>query len=209
MYIVVGLGNPGREYAKTRHNIGFMAIDKLVDKYGAPNVKKAHRAIVGETRIAGERVVLAKPQTFMNLSGQSVVELMNWYKAEHSELVVICDDIDLPIGSIRIREHGSAGTHNGMRNIIYLLGYDDFTRIRVGIGAAGGEGNLISHVLGTPSDDDIKLLDAALDDVVGSVELICRGDVSKAQALYNKKGRTLKKERERAKEAAEEMRTEE
>ena len=96
-----------------------------------------------------------------------------------------------------------------MRNIIYLLGYDDFTRIRVGIGAAGGEGNLISHVLGTPSDDDIKLLDAALDDVVGSVELICRGDVSKAQGLYNKKGRTLKRERERAKEAAEEMRTEE
>ena len=134
MYIVVGLGNPGRKYEHTRHNVGFDVVEILSQKYDIPIRKLRCKAAVGEGTIRGERVVLAQPQTFMNLSGESVVQLLNWYKAEPSRLILIYDDVDLPEGKLRFRPSGSAGTHNGMRNIIYLVGREDFPRVRVGIG---------------------------------------------------------------------------
>lgn len=134
MYVIVGLGNPGNKYSHTRHNVGFDVVEILSQKYNIPLVKLRCKAVIGEGNIRGERVALVQPQTFMNLSGESVVQLMNWYKIETDHLIVIYDDVDLPEGKIRFRPSGSAGTHNGMRNIIYLMGKDDFPRIRVGTG---------------------------------------------------------------------------
>ena len=200
MFIVLGLGNPGKEYASTRHNIGFMTVDLLCEKYGRTDFKSAHRSLLCELRDGAQRVVLAKPMTFMNLSGFAAAELMNWYKAEHNELIVIYDDIDLPVGAIRIREKGSSGSHNGMKSIIYQLGFDDFIRIRVGIGKASGE--LTSHVLGTPPKEERELLAKAMHDAADACRLIIGGELKKAQELYNKKGKTLNKEK--AAEAASE-----
>ena len=134
MYVIVGLGNPGRKYMHTRHNVGFDVIEVLSQKYDIPLLRSRCKAAVGEGRIRGERVALAQPQTYMNLSGESVVQLCGWYKPEDDHLIVIFDDVDLPEGKLRFRTGGSAGTHNGMRNIIYLLGRDNFPRLRVGIG---------------------------------------------------------------------------
>ena len=134
MYVIVGLGNPGRKYMHTRHNVGFDVVEVLSQKYDIPMHKLRCKAVVGEGVIRGQRVALCQPQTFMNLSGESVVQLVNWYKPEHDQLIVCYDDVDLPEGKLRFRPKGSAGTHNGMRNIIYLLGWDDFPRVRVGIG---------------------------------------------------------------------------
>ena len=134
MYVIVGLGNPGRKYMHTRHNVGFDVVEVLSQKYDIPMHKLRCKAVVGEGTIRGQRVALCQPQTYMNLSGESVVQLVNWYKPEHDNLIVCYDDVDLPEGLLRFRPKGSAGTHNGMRNIIYLLGWDDFPRVRVGIG---------------------------------------------------------------------------
>lgn len=134
MFVIVGLGNPGRKYQHTRHNVGFDVVDVLSQKYDIPLLRARCKAAVGEGRIRGQRVALAQPQTFMNLSGESVVQLCNWYKPEDDHLIVVYDDVDLPEGKLRFRPSGSAGTHNGMRNIIYLLGRDNFPRVRVGIG---------------------------------------------------------------------------
>ena len=134
MYVIVGLGNPGRKYMHTRHNVGFDVVEVLSQKYDIPMHRLRCKAVVGEGTIRGQKVALCQPQTFMNLSGESVVQLVNWYKPEHNQLIVCYDDVDLPEGRLRFRPKGSAGTHNGMRNIIYLLGWDDFPRVRVGIG---------------------------------------------------------------------------
>ena len=134
MILVVGLGNPGRKYEHTRHNVGFDVVDILAQKNNISLTQLKSKARVGEGVIAGKRVALALPQTFMNLSGESVVGLVNWYKPQADEMIVCYDDVDLPEGKLRFRPNGSAGTHNGMRNILYLLGREDFARIRVGIG---------------------------------------------------------------------------
>lgn len=147
MYIIVGLGNPGKQYEATRHNVGFIAIDEIAKNLGIKMDKLKYKSIIGEGRIGSEKVILAKPQTFMNLSGQAVVELMNYYKVDRKNLIVIYDDIDLEAGRIRIRMKGSAGSHNGMRNIIYLLGYDDFPRIRIGVSKPKNGQDLASFVL--------------------------------------------------------------
>ncbi len=134
MYVIVGLGNPGRKYMHTRHNVGFDIVEVLSQKYDIPMHKLRCKAVVGEGVIRGQKVALCQPQTFMNLSGESVVQLCSWYKPEDDHLIVVYDDVDLPEGKLRFRPSGSAGTHNGMRNIIYLLGRDNFPRVRVGIG---------------------------------------------------------------------------
>ena len=134
MYIVVGLGNPGNEYARTRHNVGFDVIDVIGEKQNIRLTKNAMHGLIGEGFAGGEKLVLVKPQTFMNLSGQCVTELVSWYKPEMDHLMVVYDDIDLPLGKLRMREKGSAGTHNGMRSVIGLLGRQDFPRLRVGVG---------------------------------------------------------------------------
>jgi PTH1 family peptidyl-tRNA hydrolase len=134
MYVVVGLGNPGRKYEHTRHNVGFDVVDILSQNHHILLGKRLGKAVTGEGTIGGKRVALCLPQTYMNLSGESVVQLANWYKPELDQLIVCYDDVDLPEGKVRFRTSGSAGTRNGMRNIIYLLGRDDFPRVRVGIG---------------------------------------------------------------------------
>ena len=185
MFVIVGLGNPGREYAKTRHNVGFMTIDKIAERLNISVNKKGFRSVYGEGRLGGTRVVLAKPETFMNNSGWAVGDLLNWYKPQHDELVVIYDDIDLPCGALRIRMNGSAGTHNGMRSIESLIGFEDFPRIRVGIGKPAH--GLIDHVLGVPNDEEAKLIDGAMMQAAEAAELIIAGKPEEAQTRFNYK----------------------
>ena len=187
MFIIVGLGNPGREYSFTRHNIGFMVVDILAKRWGIDVCRNNHRALFGEGRHGLERVVLAKPQTYMNNSGWSVRDLINWYKCENDELIIIYDDIDLPTGDIRIRAKGSSGTHNGMRSVIYQLGFDDFPLVRVGIGHAAHEGQLIGHVLSTPEGEEAEILNDSLSRAADAVEMIVEGKMQDAQAMFNKK----------------------
>ena len=135
MYIIVGLGNPGREYAGTRHNIGFDVIDRLAEEEHMNVLEKKHKAIIGKGYVAGQKVILAKPQTYMNLSGESIRELVDYYKVDETcELIVISDDISLEVGQIRIRKKGSAGGHNGLKNMIAHLGHDQFLRVKMGVG---------------------------------------------------------------------------
>lgn len=134
MYVIVGLGNPGSAYAHTRHNVGFDIVDVLAQRNHISIVKRKCKCAVGEGTISGQRVVLAQPQTFMNLSGEAVVQLNEWYKPEPGHLFICYDDCDLPEGKLRLRERGSAGTHNGMRNIVALMGTEEMPRVRVGIG---------------------------------------------------------------------------
>lgn len=185
MFVIVGLGNPGREYAKTRHNVGFMTIDKIAERLNISVNKKGFRSVYGEGRLGGTRVVLAKPETFMNNSGWAVGDLLKWYKPQHDELIVIYDDIDLPCGALRIRTNGSAGTHNGMRSIESLIGFEDFPRIRVGIGKPAH--GLIDHVLGVPTDEEAKLIDGAMMQAAEAAELIIAGKPEEAQTRFNYK----------------------
>ena len=147
MKLIVGLGNPGTKYAGTRHNVGFSVIVGLADKYNIELSEKKHKAIYGRGMIEGEKVILAMPQTFMNLSGESVRELVDYYKCDPSDVIVAYDDIDLAVGKLRIREKGSAGGHNGMKNIISHLGTQEFVRVRVGIGKKPDRMDLADSVL--------------------------------------------------------------
>ncbi|HWQ59408.1 MAG TPA: aminoacyl-tRNA hydrolase [Clostridia bacterium] len=204
MFLIVGLGNPGREYAMTRHNIGFMTLDALAGRHGIDIRRERFRSVFGEGRIEGERIVLAKPATFMNNSGWAVRDLVNWYKVAPSELVVIFDDADIPLGTIRVREGGSSGSHNGMKSIIYQLGFDDFPRVRVGIGSPEGERDMIAHVLGMPSGEDMEKLRLTIGEAADAAELIAAGRLADAQARFNKRAHSGKKKQE-AGEAPTEM----
>lgn len=194
VYIIVGLGNPGKKYENTRHNMGFIAVDLIAEEYGIKIDKIKFKALVGEGRIAGQKVVLVKPQTFMNLSGQSVTEIMNFYKEDIENLIVIYDDIDIPTGSIRLRKKGSAGTHNGMRNIVYLLGDDGFPRIRVGIGSET-KVDLINYVVGGVSKKEKELLEDALTRAAKAAVCIVEKGIDKAMNEYNIKPKKEKKEK--------------
>jgi len=148
MYIIVGLGNPGREYENTRHNIGWATLDQLAATAGIGILEKKHKALIGKGVIDGHKVILAKPLTYMNLSGESIRELTDYYKIDESaELIVISDDISLPPGHLRIRKKGSAGGHNGLKNIILCLGHDQFIRLRVGVGEKPPKYDLKDYVL--------------------------------------------------------------
>lgn len=184
MYIIVGLGNPGKKYENTRHNMGFIAVDLLAEKYGIKVDKIKFKALVGEGRIAGQKVLLVKPQTFMNLSGQSAMEVMNFYKEDIENLIVIYDDIDIPTGTIRLRKKGSAGTHNGMRNIVYLLQEDGFPRIRVGIGSEK-KVDLINYVTGGVTKQEKELLEDALTRAADAAACIVEKGIDKAMNEYN------------------------
>lgn len=202
MYLLIGLGNPGREYKDTRHNIGYTVLDRIAARLNLSGGRDGFKSTYLETRIGTEKVVLAKPTTYMNNSGFAVSELMNWYKCEHSQLIVIYDDIELPTGDIRIRAKGSSGTHNGMRSIIYQLGYDDFPRIRVGIGKQKDGRDLIAHVLGVPDDEDKNLLEASTEDAADAALMIVSGHLSDAQTKYNKKKSGTAKEEKKQEETA-------
>lgn len=185
MFIIVGLGNPGREYAKTRHNVGFMTADVIADKLGISFNHSNFKSVYGDCKFANEKVILAKPETFMNNSGFAVVQLLQWFKVPTENLIVIYDDIDLPCGALRIKSNGSAGTHNGMRSISQQLGSDDFIRIRIGIGKP--KHDLINFVLGEPDNDDMQKLQSAFSDAASAVELILQNRLSEAQNKYNYK----------------------
>lgn len=186
MYIIAGLGNPGKQYAQTRHNVGFDTIDILADKYNISVDTKKHKALCGKGMIEGQKVVLAKPQTFMNLSGESVRELVDFYKIDpEEELIVIYDDISLEPGKIRIRKKGSAGGHNGIKNIIAQLGTQNFQRIKVGVGEKPKGWDLADYVLGHFSKEDRGLVDDALKRAAGAVELMVHGEVDQAMNQFN------------------------
>jgi len=187
MYLVVGLGNPGDKFDSTRHNVGFKAIDYLAYKLNVPLNKIGFKALYGTTIIGNEKVVLAKPQTYMNLSGESVLNFYNYYKMDLSHIIIIYDDIDLKVGDIRVRSKGSAGTHNGMKSIIYQLQSEDFPRVRIGVSPPPLEWDLKDYVLSRFSEDEKECIEKGIENAAGAVITIINEDISAAQQLYNKK----------------------
>lgn len=176
MYIVVGLGNPGAQYANTRHNVGFDALERLASIQNIPIRSVRHKAMIGDGLIEGERVLLCKPQTYMNLSGEAVHDLMRFYKISTESLIVLYDDVDLPIGRIRIRANGSAGTHNGMRSIVARMGTQDFTRIRIGVGRPPEGWDLADHVLSrVPVHEQKNVQEAVERSVLAVSDIILHG----------------------------------
>lgn len=188
MYIIAGLGNPTKEYDNTRHNIGFAAIDALADKYGISVSDMKSKALMGKGVINGNKVMLLKPLTYMNLSGEAIRAAVDYYKIdEKSELIVIYDDISLDVGQLRIRKKGSAGGHNGIKNIILHLGHDTFQRIKIGVGEKPKGYDLADYVLGHFSGEELAIMKESLEKVCGAVELMLEGDVDAAMNQYNKK----------------------
>lgn len=188
MYLIAGLGNPGKQYERTRHNMGFDTVDELVDRHRIPGSGIQHKAMYGKGMIAGEKVILAKPLTYMNLSGDSVREFINYYKIDpETELIVIYDDIDLEPGQIRIRKKGSAGGHNGMKSIIAQLGTQNFYRIKVGVGAKPAGWDLADYVLGRFSTKEREEVDKAIEEAADAVEVILGEGIDAAMNKYNAK----------------------
>ena len=188
MFVIVGLGNPDKKYEKTRHNVGFDTIDVIADRYGIAMKEKKHKAIVGTGAIEGIKVMLVKPQTYMNLSGESVGEILNFYKLDPEEdLLVIFDDISLEPGNIRVRKKGSAGGHNGIKSIIAHAGTQDFKRIKVGVGEKTAGYDLADYVLGHFDAEDRAKVENAMKDAAEAAVCILRGDVDKAMNDYNAK----------------------
>ena len=183
MYIIAGLGNPTREYEKTRHNVGFDTIDVLADRLNTSVDEKKFKGLYGKGIIAGEKVILLKPQTFMNLSGESVREAADFYKVDPEHIIVIYDDISLDVGQLRIRKKGSAGGHNGLKSIINHAGTQKFKRVRVGVGA--NEGNLVNHVLGKFSKGERVLAEQGIKDAASAVEVMILEDINTAMNKFN------------------------
>ena len=186
MYLIVGLGNPGRDYVNTRHNVGFEALDVLASYHDIELKKVKFHAILGEGKIGSEKVILAKPQTYMNQSGQSVREITDFYKIAPENVIVIFDDIAFPVGKMRIKPSGSSGGHNGMKSIIYHLGSDKFPRIRLGIG--GARGDLADHVLGKFTKEETVTMIEVAKKVPDIVSLIINGKIEDAMTKYNRLG---------------------
>ncbi len=191
MYIIAGLGNPSREYAHTRHNAGFDTIDILADKNNISVDTAKFKAHIGKGAIEGQKVILVKPQTYMNLSGESLREVIDYFKIDPvTELIVIYDDIYLDPGNIRIRKNGSAGGHNGMKSIINCLGTQDFVRVRVGVGEKPKGYDLADYVLGHFSGEEKEAMQDGMIKAVSAVEKILTGDVDGAMTEYNRKNRS-------------------
>lgn len=188
MYIIAGLGNPGREYDMTRHNIGFEVIDYIAEKLNVKVNKLKFKALYGETKIGQEKVYLIKPQTYMNLSGDSIREFCSFYKIPPENVIIISDDISLSAGRIRIRPKGSAGGHNGLKSIIYQLNSDNFPRIRIGVGAPGHKDyDLADFVLGRFTKDEIPVLEEAIINASKAAEEIIKSGIDLAMNRYNSK----------------------
>ncbi len=185
MKLIVGLGNPGTEYERTRHNVGWMVLDAFAKKFRIELNKHEKSATTGTGRVAGGSVMLAKPLTYMNLSGDAVRLLMNAYLDSPQDLIVVYDDIDLPLGKLRIRQNGSAGTHNGMRSIISEIRTENFPRLRVGIGGPG-DAKLRDHVLDEFNGDEQPVVDRAIERSVDALVLFCRGDLKRAMNSFNR-----------------------
>lgn len=188
MVIIAGLGNPTREYENTRHNIGFMAIDALADKYNISVMDCKHKALIGKGMMNGTKVVLVKPLTYMNLSGEAIRAVVDYYKVDAaSGLIVIYDDISLDVGQLRIRKKGSAGGHNGIKNIIANLGDDTFLRIKIGVGEKPKGYDLADYVLGHFSKEELAVMKESLEKVDGAVNMMIEDKVDMAMNKYNVK----------------------
>ena len=197
MYIIVGLGNPGREYEGTRHNVGFLVLDKLAAKENISILEKRHKAIIGKGMAAGQKCVLAKPQTYMNLSGECVRQLIDFYKAdETTELIVISDDVSLEVGQIRIRKKGSAGGHNGLKNIIAHLGHDGFIRVKMGVGEKPSGWDLVDYVLGRFSPKDREAMDEAAGRAADAIRTIIAQGPDVAMNQFNTVKKPVKEPKE-------------
>ena len=187
MYLIAGLGNPTKEYDKTRHNAGFAVIDTLADKYRIDVSEKKHKALCGKGVIEGQKVLLVKPQTFMNLSGESIRAAVDYYKIEPEDIIVIYDDISLDPGQLRIRLKGSAGGHNGIKNIIAHLGTQEFPRIKVGVGAKPPRMDLADYVLSRFSPDEQKQMDKAFQEAAEAAVSMMTDGAERAMNQYNTK----------------------
>lgn len=183
MFLIVGLGNPGKEYDGTRHNIGFEAIDSLGRKYSIDLNKSKFKGVFGEGFIEGKKVILLKPTTYMNLSGESIREVINFYKIDNNNIIVIYDDISLEIGKLRIREKGSAGGHNGIKSIIANMNTDVFPRIKIGVGQP--KGDLVSHVLGRFNKEEEQDLKEVIEASIKAVEIIIKNGAKTAMNELN------------------------
>ena len=188
MYLIVGLGNPERKYENTKHNCGFMAVEELIDHYSIPSSGISMKGMYGKTMIDGEKVIVMKPLTYMNLSGQAVRAFVDYYGIDpETQLLVIYDDIDLDVGSIRVRKQGSAGSHNGMKSIIQCLGTQKFARVRIGIGAKPPKWDLADYVLAPFSKADRETIDETIREIVPITEWFVKGEIDRAMEKYNKK----------------------
>jgi PTH1 family peptidyl-tRNA hydrolase len=188
MFIIVGLGNPTDEYKGTRHNAGFDVIDALADKYNISVTERKSRAFCGKGIIEGQKVLLVKPQTYMNLSGESVRSIIDYFKIDtEAELIVVYDDISLDVGQLRIRKKGSAGGHNGIKNIIQNLGSNVFLRIKVGVGEKPKEYDLVDYVLGHFSKAEKEIMAEGYRNAIEAIEMILQDDIDAAMNQFNKK----------------------
>lgn len=194
MRIIIGLGNPTEKYQATRHNIGWDAITRISDDYRIPLNQNKHKAICGMGFIEGEKVILAQPVTYMNLSGESVRELVDYYKVTPQDIIVIYDDICLEVGQLRIRKKGSAGGHNGIKSIISHLGTEEFPRIRIGVGEKPKDWDLADYVLSRFKDDDQPVIREALKDASEACRMIITSGMDAAMNQYNKKKTVIQAE---------------
>lgn len=188
MFIIAGLGNPGKKYENTRHNMGFLVLDRLAEKTDIKVNKIKHRALVGDGFISGQKVLLVKPQTYMNLSGESLREAMDYYDVEPEHLIVIYDDFDLAVGTLRIRKKGSAGSHNGMKSIIEQIQSQDFPRVRVGIGKSG-KSDWKDFVLGKVGSEEKQMISEAVEKAADGILCILEKGIDKAMNAYNVKAK--------------------
>ncbi|WP_040213847.1 aminoacyl-tRNA hydrolase [Clostridium polynesiense] len=182
MYAIVGLGNPGKQYENTRHNAGYDALDYIAQKYNIDINRLKFKGVAGEGIIEGKKVILLKPTTYMNLSGESVREVMDFYKLSPEEFIIIYDDISLEVGRLRIRSKGSAGGHNGIKNIIAHIG-DEFPRIKIGVGQP--DRNLVSHVLGKFSGDERQLVEKSLEKASEAAICILKEGIAEGMNKFN------------------------
>lgn len=183
MYLIVGLGNIGKEYEHTRHNVGFDVIDVLSKEYNIPVNREKFRGEYGEGHINNNKVILLKPSTYMNLSGESIIQFVNFYKIPNDNIIIIYDDISLEVGKLRIREKGSAGGHNGIKSIISHLSSDEFPRIKVGVGSP--KNDLINHVLGRFNSDEAKIMEKVFDVSAEAVSYILKNNLREAMNKFN------------------------
>ena len=193
MYLIVGLGNPGSKYAHTRHNVGFDVLEALSKKLNVSISRERDNALIGECFVGGQKVILAMPQTYMNLSGEAVMPLANYFKIPPENLLVVYDDIDIPQGHIRIRKNGSAGTHNGMRSIVGLLGYENFPRLRVGVGQKREGYELADWVLGHYIGEEQEVADKAFALAADAIVDYIQNGIDSAMRTYNTKKEKKKK----------------
>ena len=185
MYLIVGLGNPGNEYAKTRHNMGFDTINIIANKYKIEMNRTKFNAIFGSGTINNEKVILVKPQTYMNLSGTAVREFVNFYKLEKQQIIIIYDDMDIEIGTMKIRKKGGPGNHNGMKSVVQEIGTEEFPRVRIGIGTPKHKNDIINYVIGHITDEEYEILQTGVKKASEAIEEIIKKGIDIAMNKYN------------------------